>query len=163
MPALYDKLGIRFLYPENWQLDETDMVEGNNSVTVFSPEGAFWTILAHPPGLDQQDLIQAALEAMHEEYDEIDEEAYHDVIAGREVFGVDLNFYCLDLTNTAWLRSYATDEGTYLVLCQGDDREFERVAGVFDGMLQSLLNPSSDWKKLVSDNAMASEEVEANE
>ncbi|MBS0210242.1 MAG: hypothetical protein JSS27_14955 [Planctomycetes bacterium] len=159
MPAVYDKLGIRFLYPENWQLDETDMIEGNNSVTVYGPDGTFWTILAHPAGLEQQDLIEAALEAMHEEYTDLDEEPYHDVVGGKEVWGADLNFYCLDLTNTAWLRSYATDEGTYLVLCQGEDRAFERVAGVFDGMLQSLLAPSAECKKLVDDAAQMAGEV----
>ena len=27
MPAVFDKLGIRFLYPENWTLDEQEAFE----------------------------------------------------------------------------------------------------------------------------------------
>ena len=39
MPATYDKMGIRFLYPENWTLDEEDAVQGCKSVSVNSPKG----------------------------------------------------------------------------------------------------------------------------
>jgi hypothetical protein len=149
MPAVFDKLGVRFMYPDNWQIDETDLLEGNNSVSVYSPGSAFWTLFVHPAGIEPESVVTAALEAMHQEYDELEHEPFHDVVGGHEVLGSDLNFYCLDLTNTAWLRSYATDEATYLVLCQADDREFEQVAVVFEAILQSLLNPKLNWRKFV--------------
>jgi hypothetical protein len=149
MPAIYDKLGVRFFYPENWELDESEVLDGNNTVSVYSPTGAFWSIILHPPGLEPEDLVDAALEAMHQEYDEVDAEPFQDVIGGREIHGSDLNFYCFDLTNTALIRAFATQRGTYLVLCQADDREFERVGGVFEAITASLLNPSAKMSSFV--------------
>ena len=56
MPAVYDKMGIRFLYPDNWALDEEDALQGNQSVSVYSPEGAFWSIVLHPKHADPAEL-----------------------------------------------------------------------------------------------------------
>ena len=39
MAAIFDKLGIRFQYPENWTLDESEALAGDQAVTVFSPGG----------------------------------------------------------------------------------------------------------------------------
>ena len=55
MPAEFNKLGIRFLYPENWTLDEQEALEGNRSVTVYSPGGAFWSIAMHEPNVDPRE------------------------------------------------------------------------------------------------------------
>ena len=51
----------------------------------------------------------------------------------------DLAFFYLDLTSTALVRSFATDEATYLLLCQAEDREFAEVEAVFRAMTRSLL------------------------
>jgi hypothetical protein len=149
MPATYDKLGLRFFYPDNWELDESEVLDGNNTVSVYAPGGAFWSIIMHPPGLEPEDLVDAALEAMNQEYDEVDAEPFHDVVHGREIHGSDLNFYCLDMTSTAQIRAFATSHGTYLVLCQADDRDFERVGPVFEAITGSLLNPSSKMTSFV--------------
>jgi hypothetical protein len=160
MPGVYDKLGIRFLYPDNWTLDESEMLEGNSTVSVYSPGGAFWSIIAHPPELDPADLVDAALEAMRQEYDELDAEPFHDVISGYEVVGSDLNFYCLDLTNTAQIRSFSTDDASYLVLCQADDREYDEIGGVFEAMTRSLLDPATKSSTFVnSTRALAAEDA----
>ena len=42
---MYEKMGIRFLYPENWMLDEEEASSRLVSVTVYSPHGAFWSIV----------------------------------------------------------------------------------------------------------------------
>lgn len=34
MPATFDKLGLRFFYPDNWELDESEVLDGNNTVSV---------------------------------------------------------------------------------------------------------------------------------
>ncbi|HEX4130311.1 MAG TPA: hypothetical protein VHZ24_09720 [Pirellulales bacterium] len=143
MAAVYEKLGIRFFFPEDWDLDESEALDGNNMVSVYSPLGAFWSVIVHPPGLEPEDLLDAALEAMRQEYPELDAEPFCDVIQGHEIVGSDLNFYCLDLTNSALVRAFGTSRGTYLVLCQADDREFERVGAVFEAMTHSLLDPTA--------------------
>ncbi len=50
-------------------------------------------------------MAQAALDAMRKEYDDMDAEPVRETIAGYELVGFDLNFFCLDLTNTARIRS----------------------------------------------------------
>lgn len=140
MPLEYAKLGIRFQFPENWTLDESDALKGDETVSVFSPGGAFWSIIKHPRSASPGELVEAAVQAMRQEYDELDVEEATEMVAGRELVGCDMNFYCLDLTNTALLRVVQTTEATYLILCQADDREFAAVEPVFRAMTRSLLS-----------------------
>src|SRR5262252_9510938 len=101
MPALFDKLGIRFQYPENWKLEADDAAAGRQTVSVYSPGGAFWTVMIRRAGDDPERLAREALAAMQKEYEDLESEPASDEIAGTEMSGYDLNFICLDLTNTA--------------------------------------------------------------
>lgn len=139
MPAYYDKLGIKFQYPENWTLDEGEALEGKQSVSVYSPSGAFWSVMVHPPSQAPEDLVDAALRTMKQEYDELDAEAVEEAIGDLEWIGCDINFYCLDLTNTAVVRSARTPRATVLVLWQATDVELEEVQAVFQAITSSLL------------------------
>lgn len=141
MPRVFDKLGVRFLYPDNWTIDESEVLEGNNTVSLYAPDGAFWSIIVHPAGYDPRDLVEAAEAAMRQEYEQLDSEPYHDVVAETEVVGCDLNFYCLDLTNTALIRSFGTDQATYLILCQAEDREFTAAGPIFEAITRSVVDP----------------------
>jgi hypothetical protein len=138
MPSRYAKLGIHFQFPENWTLDESDALKGDESVSVYSPGGAFWSIIRHPHTTSPADLVEAAMQAMRQEYDELDAEAIEETVAGHDLIGYDLNFYCLDMTNTALVRSFQTPKATYLILCQADDREFLEIEGVFRAITLSL-------------------------
>lgn len=138
MTAFYDKLGIKFQYPENWTLDEGEALEGEQSVSVYSPHGAFWSVMVHPPTQAPEELVEAALHAMKQEFDDLDSEAVEESIGEMEWVGCDINFYCLDLTNTAVLRGARTPRSTVLVLWQATDRELEEVEAVFNAMTRSL-------------------------
>ncbi len=144
MPAKYEKLGISFQYPDNWTLDEEDALAGRRSVTVYSPGGAFWSVAIHPASADPIQLAKAAVDAMKQEYQDLDAEEAGDVVAGREMVGYDLNFYCLDLTNTAQIRCLKADRATYSFFCQAEDREFDQVQLVFQAMTTSLLSQLKD-------------------
>jgi hypothetical protein len=139
MSAVFDKLGIRFQYPENWTLETDDATPGRQSISVYSPGGGFWSVLAHLPDDDPTQLAATALEAMQREYDELDVEEVSEEIGDVELTGYDLNFYCLDLTNTASIRAFNNQRGSYLVICQAEDRDFERLSLVFQAMTTSLL------------------------
>jgi hypothetical protein len=141
MPAVYEKMGIRFLYPDNWTLDEQDALSGDNaSVTVYSPEGAFWSIVLHPRSTDPRELTKAALDVMKKEYEDCEAEPVTETVAGQEMSGFDINFYCLDLTNTALIRGFRTPEFTFVILSQAEDREFSKVQLVFKAITASLLS-----------------------
>jgi hypothetical protein len=140
MPATFDKLGIYFQYPDNWTLDEADAVAGQRSVTVYSPGGAFWSVAVHPRSADPARLARVAVDAMKQEYEDLEVEEMREAIAGREMIGYDLNFYCLDLTNTAQIRCLRTERTTYTIFCQAEDREFDQIQMVFRAMTTSLLS-----------------------
>jgi hypothetical protein len=99
--------------------------------------------MCYAPDADPAELAQTALVAFQNEYDELDSEPIREEIGGVELTGFDLNFYCLDLTNTARVRSGSKNSMTYLVICQAEDREFEEVSAVFQAMTASLLTTGS--------------------
>lgn len=135
----YAQSGLAFDYPDNWSVDTTDSAGGRAAVTVYSPEGAFWSVSAHAPGGDPGVLSQAVVEQMREEYRDLDSESAEEMVAGRRLPGYDLNFYCLDLTNTAAVRTLEAEDAIYLFFCQAEDREWDRIAHVFRAMTTSFI------------------------
>ena len=104
-----------------------------------SPNGAFWSIAAHPPGADPEKLIATAERAMRQEYPELDAERVTQELAGHTLVGADLNFIYLDLTNTCQIRCLRVPAATYLVFTQAEDREFAQVERIFEAMTVSFL------------------------
>lgn len=137
MPAVYNNQGVRFQYPENWSLDESEA--GEQSVTVYSPGGAFWSLVCRSPTEDPHELAVEALQALKKEYAETESEPASDWIGEREISGFDVSFYYLDMTNTAIIRGFRTATASCLLLCQAEDREFREIEPVFQAMLTSLL------------------------
>ena len=137
MPATFNKHGIRFQYPENWTLDESESSE--NSVTVYSPEGGFWNIVWRDVTVDPHELAVEALQTLNKEYSETESEPASETIAGREISGFDVSFYYVDLINTAVIRTFRTPSASYLVLYQAEDRDYRKVEPVFQAMTTSLL------------------------
>jgi hypothetical protein len=140
----FARSGLAFDYPDNWSVDTTDSAGGRAAVTVYSPEGAFWSVSAHAPGGDPALLSQAVVAQMREEYRDLDSEAATETVSGRKLPGHDLNFYCLDLTNTAAVRTLETADAIYLFFCQAEDREWDRVAHVFRAMTTSFITHLPD-------------------
>ncbi len=138
MPATCKIPGLRFQYPENWTIDEEDEKTHNRAVTVYSPSGAFWSVARYPDSADPTKLARSAVEAMREEYDSLEVHEAGESIAGHELVGYDLFFYCLDLTNTAQVRATTVNEATYVVFYQAEDREFDRIGPVFRAIATSL-------------------------
>jgi hypothetical protein len=140
MVAEFRNLGVAFQYPENWSLDEEDALAGGRSVTVFSPGGGFWSVSIHPPGIDLDELAKAAVCAIQEEYKEVEAEEIQQTLFGRKMNGYDLNFYYLDLTNTAKVRCLQTDDATYSIFYQAEDREFDQIQIVMLAITKSFLD-----------------------
>jgi len=139
MPMHFDRFGLAFDHPENWTVDTDDSEGRFAAVTVYSPDGAFWSVSGHAPGGDPAELAAAVVAQMRAEYRELDSEPAEDAVLGRPLAGFDLNFYCLDLTNTAQVRTLSTPTAIYLFLCQADDREWDRVSPVFAAITTSFL------------------------
>ncbi len=137
MAAVFDHLGIRFQYPENWAL-ETEQDGEDFEVTVFSPTGGFWSVAASEA--DPQAVADLVVETMSEQYQDLDSEAVSESIGGQKLIGYDLNFYCLDLTNTARVRTFRREPRTYLILSQAEDRDLAALAPIFHAMTTSFIS-----------------------
>jgi hypothetical protein len=140
MPAQFNSLGISFQYPDNWTLDDSDALLGRKSVTVYSPGGAFWSVAIESCTADPATLAETIVETMKQEYQGLEAEPIAETIAGHDLVGFDMAFYCLDLTNTAKVRSLRFGNSSYTIYCQAEDREYVKLDRVFQAIAITLLN-----------------------
>jgi len=137
MPARFDENGIRFQYPENWEMDRQE-TDGGWTVSVQSPGTAFFMVSFDGDMPEPQAMADTALEALRSEYPALESEEASERLAGRAAVGHNVRFFSLDLTNTVWLRSFSCDEGTVLVMWETNDLELDRIGPVLEAMCVSL-------------------------
>src|SRR5438552_15017876 len=137
MVAEFDAPGIRFKYPENWQLEREDNETGW-TVSIQSPETAFLMLCLREDMPPTDEVAQSALEALREVYPDLEADECVDSVAGQPAVGHDIQFFSLDLTNTCWTRSFHSARGTVLVLCQTNDLEMEKNEPVLRAICASL-------------------------
>ena len=129
--------GIAFQYPENWRLDRESTDEGW-TVLVQSPDTAFLVVSFDPNLPTTEEMAETALEALREDYPELESEPHVDTLAGQMAVGHDVRFFSLDLTNTCWIRSFYGDAGTVLVMCQSNDLELEQNEPIIRAICASM-------------------------
>ncbi len=139
MTAVFDHYGLRFQYPDNWQLRQdissTDPIE----VVLETPAGAFWMLHAFPSDVETETLVKNVVNTLDEQYDSLEVTPITETIAHMQARGFDAFFYCLDFLITAKIRVIETTDFVLLLLCQGESREFEQQNLVFDAITTSLL------------------------
>ncbi len=137
MEQCYTGLGLRFRYPSDWALSE-ELGELEANVTVSSPQTAFWsvTILRQRP--QPRDVLRAAILAFEEEYDELDIVESEIEVAQQRVLAIEIDFVCLELTNTAFLCAFETARFTVLVVTQLNDVELEAYESLLEQITASL-------------------------
>lgn len=139
MPAVYENLGVRFLYPESWKLTEDEREAWPRSVTIQSPETSFWSLHVYPPAQPTQPLIDDLVSMMQEEFNEVEVLPAREVIGDAMTTGVDLSFFYLDLLVEAKIRCLRTPSATLIWFYQAESREFEDMEPVFRAIATSLL------------------------
>jgi hypothetical protein len=77
---------------------------------------------------------------MRAEYRDLEQESSYQLVAGKKVHGYDLAFYCLDLTNSAFVRSFRTPVATYVLFYQAEDRDFRQLEQVFAAITKSFFD-----------------------
>jgi hypothetical protein len=137
MAARFDDGGVRFQYPENWRLEREDNDAGW-TVSLQSPGTAFMMVSLREDLPTPDQVAEAALDALREDYPNLEAEDCVDNLAGQPAIGHDIRFISLDLTNTCWTRSFYSAEGTVLVLCQANDLELEQHEPVLRAICKSL-------------------------
>ena len=137
MAAAFEDGGIKFRYPENWKLEREDSDTGW-TVSLQSPGTAFMMVCLREDMPTTDQLAEAALDALREDYPELEADDCVDSIGGQPAIGHDIRFFSLDLTNTCWTRSFYSNQGTVLVLCQTSDLELEKNGPVLKAICASL-------------------------
>ena len=140
MYAKYENFGIHVLYPENWIVTDEQLEAWPRSVSIQSPSGAYWELQVYPSRLKPARLIQQALTAMQQIYDDLETEAVTEDMWKVTARGYDLHFFCLDFLVTSQIRSFHVGAHTCLLTCQAESREFDRQQPVFKAMTKSLLD-----------------------
>jgi hypothetical protein len=129
--------GIRFHYPENWRLEREDN-ECGWTVSVQSPGTAFLMVCLREDTPASAEMADAALEALREDYPELEADDCIDSVAGQPAIGHLVRFFSLDLTNTCWTRCFYSAHGTVLVLWQVNDLELEEAEPVLRAICASF-------------------------
>jgi hypothetical protein len=135
---VYEDHGVHFEYPSSWSLEVTD--EGPvTTVDLQHPGGiAFVLVRTDESRPDPEDLTDQALEAMREEYPDLDAFPANEILQQHRAIGHDVEFFSLDIANAASIRSFRTPRRTVLVFGQwsdlGEDDLGEVVRGVFSSL-----------------------------
>jgi hypothetical protein len=133
----FSEEGVAFRYPDNWRLERE---EGESGWTVLlqSPGTAFMTITCDADMPTVEEMAEAAVDALREDYPQLEAEPCIESLAGQMAIGHDIQFFSLDMTNTCWTRSFYSNMGTMLVLCQATDQELEEYEPQLRAICASL-------------------------
>lgn len=138
MPLEIQQGPIRFNYPDNWSATQDDDPSWPLSVSVHSPTGAFLTVTVDLA--DGTLTAEQVVEAMREQYDELEALPTSVVVGDTELLGLELNFYCLDLLITAHVLEVDLEDHLMVVMYQAESREFAQLFDVFRAMIASMLS-----------------------
>ena len=137
MAVRFDDGGIRFSYPESWRLEREENETGW-TVSLQSPGTAFMMVCLREDLPTPDQLAEAALDALRDDYPGLEADDCVDNFAGQPAIGHDIRFISLDLTNTCWTRCFYSSEGTVLLLCQTNDLELEQHEPVLRAICASM-------------------------
>jgi hypothetical protein len=137
MSLIFEEDGIRFRYPENWRLEREDNETGW-TVNVQSPDTAFFLLSFDADLPEPEQVAQTALDALREEYPNLEADVCEDTVAGQPATGHEIQFFSLDLTNTCWTRSFFSPRGTVLIMWEVNDLELADSEPVLRAITASL-------------------------
>jgi hypothetical protein len=137
LPLTYHHQRIRFLYPENWQVERQETEEGW-TVAVQSPGAAFLMISRYDARPERDEVLKTSLQALKQDYADLEAEETTERIAKHQATGYDIDFFSLDTVNSCRLRSFRTRSSTYLIMTQYSGLDEETAAAVLRAILVSL-------------------------
>ena len=134
---LFEADGIRFQYPDNWQLTRENADTGW-SVSVQSPDTAFLLVTYDEEMPELGTVADTVLETLRADYPDLEAEDAIESLAGQPALGHNIRFFSLDLTNTCCTRVFYSDTGTVLLMWQTNDLELDYVEPIFKAIRASL-------------------------
>ena len=144
MTAVFEKHGLKFLFPENWKLLDHSDSDSPQVITLETPDGsATWSVHVYPPDADGDEILKETLATLQESYEDLEIAPNKQELGEFSATGVEAFFYCLDFLIRAQLHVVQTREHLLLLWGQAEDREFEKHHLVFQAISTSLLRSMS--------------------
>ena len=145
MTAVYDKLGLNFMYPENWRLIDDSDSDMPHVITLESPDGSCtWAVHVYPPTADRDEILKSTLASLQETYEDLEVAPSVADFGGVEGAGVEAMFYCLDFLIRAELQIVESSDNLFLFWSQAEDRAYDEQDLVFKAISVSLLRSLDD-------------------
>jgi hypothetical protein len=138
----YQAHGISFSYPGHWDLSEESRDEALTASVGDS--GAFWTLTVLRRRPRAEKVLDEAVQAFREEYEELDEYPVGATIGGESALGRNLEFVALELVNCVFLRALEIGGKTLFVMAQVTDHEREDFEPIFNAITNSVGVDSDD-------------------
>ncbi len=107
MVATYNRFGVRFLYPDNWKVQEEKPQPQTHCVTLQSPGSGFWMLQLLQTSESPERVAAEVLRSFKQDYDELEVSRVDEDIQGTPSVGYDLHFYCLDFIVSSNVRSFS--------------------------------------------------------
>ena len=140
MTAVYDKLGLKFLYPENWRLIDDSDSDTPHIITLETPDGSCtWAVHVYQAGVDRDEILKSTLASLQETYEDLEVAPAVADFGGTEGTGVEALFYCLDFLVRAELQIVESSDHLLLFWTQAEDRVYDEQDLVFKAISVSLL------------------------
>jgi hypothetical protein len=135
---VYEDHGVRFEYPSDWELDVSD--DGPvTTVEVEQPGGlGFAWVRTDESRPDPDAVADEALQAMREEYPDLDAIPVVETLQEHCVTGHDVEFFALDFAGAASIRCFRTPRRTVLVFGQWSDLGEPDLPDLIRGVFRSL-------------------------
>lgn len=139
MAATFEEHGVRFSYPEDWEVEVTD--EGEIvTVALNAPDGLAFALVTLDEGRPAPgEMADQALQAMREEYPGLEVSPALETIGGHKAVGHDVEFISLDMTNACAIRAFRTPRRTVLLFGQWSDIEDEETTGQLQAIRRSVV------------------------
>lgn len=135
----FERDGISFRYPANWTAETEDDADGGGwTVTVSSPDTAFFLASLQPEATDAGTLADQALDSLKGVYAELDAEPAMETIRKLPAAGYDVDFLTADTAVLCRVRGLDTFAGPLLLLVQVSEFDRERNDPVLRAIVASL-------------------------
>ena len=141
MSAVYDKQGVRFIYPESWKVTEDTVTEQPRTLSLESPAGGTWELLLYDDVSQPSELAADVLKTMQKEYEDVESSVLTASFDDVDAVGYAMYFYYLDLLINCRTLAATFGSQTALLIWQAEDRTFTELEPVFRAMTTCLLNP----------------------
>ena len=139
MVNTFERDGISFRYPADWTVEVAeDATSGGWTVTVSSPDTAFFLASLQPDGTDGGDLSDQTLATLKSEYKELDAEEVMETICGLPAIGFNADFLTVDTPTTCRVRAMDTFAGPLLLLAQVSEFDRDKNDPVLLAIVKSL-------------------------